>query len=172
MTAENDNALIIFSRLPIGHETKTRLAPILNETQRAELHLAMWRDIFADGYKRAVIIGADIPSVRAENISRAFDSLNDFDAVIGPSDDGGYWLIGMGKYIPEAFNVSSWGNSSVLDETARTLSGQGISYCTAETLDDIDTPEDINAFTSVERNKRTHTYEYITKSLPHKARGR
>ncbi len=226
MTMGNDTALIIFSRLPIGHETKTRLAPILNETQRSELHLAMWRDIFsealkliytniylcwtgsgdiadyqkyipssfilmkqegnnlgermknalrdifADGYKRAVIIGADIPSVRAENILRAFDSLNDSDAVIGLSSDGGYWLIGMRKYIPEVFSLSSWGNSSVLNETVKTLSRQGVSYCKAETLDDIDTPEDINDFMSVEGNERTHTYKYITKSLPHKKRGR
>lgn len=226
MTAKNDNALIIFSRLPVGHETKTRLAPILNETQRSELHLAMWRDIFAEalklidtdiylcwtgggdiadyqkyipssfrltkqegnnlgermknalrdifamGYKRAAVIGADIPSVRAENILRAFDSLNDSDAVIGPSSDGGYWLIGMRKYIPDVFSISSWGNSSVLNETVKTLSAQSISYCKAETLDDIDTPEDINGFMSVEGNERTHTYKYITKSLPHKTRGR
>ena len=51
MTAGNDDALIIFSRLPIGHETKTRLAPLLNEPQRSELHLAMWRDIFGEALR-------------------------------------------------------------------------------------------------------------------------
>ncbi len=213
MTAENDNALIIFSRLPIGHETKTRLAPILNETQRGKLHLAMWRDIFgealklrntdiylcwtgsgdiedyrqfipesfllmkqegnnlgermrgamrkifADGYRRAVIIGSDIPSVRAENISRAFDSLNESDIVIGPSSDGGYWLIGMRKYIPESFGISSWGNSSVFDETAETLHGLGISFVMIETLDDIDTPEDLIRYKGI--NANTFTWRYI-----------
>ncbi len=213
MTMENDTALIIFSRLPIGHETKTRLAPILSETQRKELHLAMWRDIFgealklrntdiylcwtgsgdiedyrqfipesfllmkqegnnlgermrgamrkifADGYRRAVIIGSDIPSVRAENISRAFDSLNESDIVIGPSSDGGYWLIGMRKYIPESFGISSWGNSSVLDETVRTLHGLGISFGMIETLDDIDTPEDVIRYRGM--NANTFTWLYI-----------
>lgn len=218
MTAENENALIIFSRLPIGNETKTRLAPILNETQRSELHLAMWRDIFSEalklidtdiylcwtgsgniadyqkyipssfilmkqegnnlgermknalrdifamGYKRAVIIGSDIPSVRAENISRSFDSLNDSDAVTGPSSDGGYWLIGMRKYIPEVFSVSSWGNSSVLDETVRTLIRLGISYCKAETLDDIDTPEDVRQYERSCANTNTCTWEYLRRA--------
>lgn len=213
MTAVNENALIIFSRLPIGHETKTRLAPILNETQRAELHLAMWhdifaealkltdtdiflywtgsgnvedyrrfipspfrlvkqegsnlgermcnamRDIFAAGYYRAVIIGSDIPSARAENISRAFDVLNGYDAVIGPSSDGGYWLIGMRKFISEAFGISSWGNSSVLDETVKTLSGLGISCGTADTIDDLDTPEDLIRYKDM--NANTCTLQYI-----------
>ena len=211
MTTGNDTALIIFSRLPIGHETKTRLAPILSETQRKELHLAMWRDIFgealklrstdiylfwtgsgdieyyrqfipdsfilvkqegnnlgermrsamrkifADGYKRAAIIGSDIPSVKAENISRAFDVLNESDIVIGPSKDGGYWLIGMRKYISESFGISSWGNSSVFDETVRTLSRLGISFGTADTLDDLDTPEDISIYKSI----NTYTWQYI-----------
>ena len=214
MTAGNDNALIIFSRLPIGHETKTRLAPLLNETQRSELHLAMWRDIFGEAlkltdtdiylywtgsgnvadwqkyipgsfilrkqegenlgermrnamrdifalrYKRAVIIGSDIPSVKAENIARAFGSLNDSDAVIGPSSDGGYWLIGMRKFIPEAFGISSWGNSSVLAETVRTLAGLGISCGTADTLDDLDTPEDVIRYRGM--NADTCTGQYIS----------
>ena len=214
MTAGNDNALIIFSRLPIGHETKTRLAPLLNEPQRSELHLAMWRDIFGEAlrltdtdiylcwtgsgnvadwqkyipgsfilrkqegenlgermrnamrdifvlrYKRAVIIGSDIPSVKAENIARAFGSLNDSDAVIGPSSDGGYWLIGMRKFIPEAFGISSWGNSSVLAETVRTLAGLGISCGTADTLDDLDTPEDVIRYRSM--NADTCTGQYIS----------
>ncbi|MBR4197023.1 MAG: TIGR04282 family arsenosugar biosynthesis glycosyltransferase [Synergistaceae bacterium] len=214
MTAGNDNALIIFSRLPIGHETKTRLAPLLNETQRSKLHLAMWRDIFGEAlklrntdiylywtgsgnisdwqkyipcsfilrkqegenlgermrnamrdifalrYKRAVIIGSDIPSVKAENIARAFGSLNDSDAVIGPSSDGGYWLIGMRKFIPEAFGISSWGNSSVLAETVRTLAGLGISCGTADTLDDLDTPEDVIRYRGM--NSDTCTGQYIS----------
>lgn len=215
MTAGNDTALIIFSRLPIGHETKTRLAGLLNETQRAELHLAMWhdiftealklrstdiylywtgsgnaedyqehippsfilrkqegnnlgermknalREIFADGYKRAAIIGADIPSVRAGNIARAFDLLNDSDIVIGPSKDGGYWLIGMNKFVPDAFNVSSWGNSSVLSSTSENLTASNISYSLAETLQDIDTPEDISLFTSDKRNSDRSAYTYL-----------
>lgn len=202
MTAENDKALIIFSRLPIGKETKTRLAPIFNEKQRAELHLAMWHDIFAEvlkltdtdiylywtgsgdvkeyqqyipysfrlvkqegdnlgermrnairdifvlGYKRAVIIGSDVPSMKVENLAAAFDALNDSETVIGPSKDGGYWLIGMRKYIPEVFSISSWGGRSILDETICVFKRCGITYKIADTLQDIDTPKDVYDFMS------------------------
>lgn len=203
MTAENENALIIFSRLPIGSETKTRLSPILNEAQRAELHIAMWRDIFPEtlklydtdiylywtgsgnvkdymslipssfrlkkqegeslgermrnamsdifalGYERAVIMGSDVPSVSAVNISRAFAALGDFDVVIGSSDDGGYWLIGMRKFIPEAFCVKSWGNSSVLTSTVEQLRLSGMTYSFCDTLNDVDTPDDARNMMSV-----------------------
>ena len=198
MTA--DNAIIIFSRLPIGQETKTRLAPIFNETQRERLHLAMWQDIFSElvklrdtdiflywtgsgdiknylqfipakfylrhqegcnlgekmknaiheifsgSYKRALIIGADIPSMRAANLERAFNVLNNSDVVIGPSEDGGYWLIGMKKFIPDAFNIATWGNSSVLESTIKSLKNAGISYNFADILNDLDTPDDIKNF--------------------------
>ena len=214
MTANND-AIIIFSRLPIGQETKTRLAPIFNETQREKLHLAMWQDIFSEviklretdiflywtgsggiknylqfipskfyirqqkgcnlgekmkiaiheifseSYKRALIIGADIPSMRAANLERAFKVLNNHDVVIGPSEDGGYWLIGMKKFIPEAFNISSWGNSSVLDSTIMTLKNSGISYNFADVLNDIDTPGDIKNFHDEDRL----TYKFIMQNL-------
>lgn len=215
MTARNDKALIIFSRLPIGHETKTRLAPILNETQRAELHIAMWhdifgevlklsntdiylywtgsgdvseysglipsafilrrqegynlgdrmrnamRDIFAAGYERAAIIGCDIPSVRAENILRSFDALNNADAVLGPSSDGGYWLIGMGKFIPCAFNLSSWGNSSVLAATAENLRQSGLACILSDIIEDIDTPADMKNFMSKKLNENCQTHKFI-----------
>ena len=195
------DALIIFSRLPIGHETKTRLAPILNESQRKELHLAMWhdifieavklsastdiflywtgsgnisdyrehlppsfilreqygenlgermrnamQDIFSSGYTRAILIGSDIPSLKAGNLAKAFGLLDDNDIVIGPSGDGGYWLIGMRGFFPEAFDVKSWGNSDVLTETAETLRRSGIVFGFADTLNDIDTPEDVRDF--------------------------
>lgn len=209
MTA--DNAIIIFSRLPIGQETKTRLAPIFNETQRERLHLAMWQDIFSEliklrdtdiflywtgsgdiknylqfipakfylrhqegcnlgekmknaiheifsgSYKRALIIGADIPSMRAANLERAFNVLNNSDVVIGPSEDGGYWLIGMKKFIPDAFNIATWGNSSVLESTITSLKNAGISYNFADILNDLDTPDDIKNFHDEDRL----TYKFI-----------
>ena len=216
MTAENKQAIIIFSRLPIGSETKTRLASLLNEQQREILHVAMWADIFSEvmnlsgkiniflywtgsgdinnykkfipenfilrqqtggnlgekmnnamreifytGYNRVVLIGSDIPSVRHENIERAFDSLNHSDVVIGPSEDGGYWLIGMKKFIPDAFNISKWGNSSVLNSTIKKLNDSGTIYNLADTLQDLDTPDDIKIFMSQANNQDKKTYKFF-----------
>ena len=217
MTAENKQAIIIFSRLPIGQETKTRLANLLNENQREKLHVMMWADIFSEimklsdiniflywtgsgdinnyknfipenfilrqqtgsnlgekmnnamqeifynGYNRVVLIGSDIPSLRHENIKRAFDSLNNSDVVIAPSKDGGYWLIGMRKFFPEVFNISEskWGNSSVLDSTIMKLKDSGISYNFADILQDLDTPEDIKIFMGEFSNRDKKTYKYL-----------
>ncbi len=213
--AGNENALIIFSRLPIGRETKTRLSPLLNEEQREELHLAMWHDIFSEvlklrridvflywtgsgdvkdylkfipssfhlmkqsgvnlgermknaakdimslGYRRAVIIGSDIPSMRAENITRVFNALNASDAVIGPSKDGGYWLIGMSRFIPDVFNITSWGNSSVLNSTIEILKASGLTYEFVDTLNDMDTPDDVMEFMKLTCNESSSTYKYL-----------
>ena len=80
---------------------------------------------------------------------------------MGPSSDGGYWLIGMRKLITEVFDISSWGNSSVLDETVRTLRGLKISLGMIETLDDIDTPEDVGQYKRLHTNTNTYTWEYL-----------
>ena len=218
MTEGNENALIIFSRLPIGRETKTRLSPLLNDTQREELHLAMWNDVFSEvfrlkridvflywtgsgdvkdylkfipssfrlmeqngvnlgermknaandimnfGYRRAVIIGSDIPSIRAENITRAFNALNASDAVIGPSKDGGYWLIGMNRFIPEIFDVTSWGSASVLNSTIENLKTSGLTYEFADTLNDMDTPDDVTEYMKLNCNESSSTWKYLTQT--------
>ena len=201
MTAKNKNALIIFSRLPIGKETKTRLANCLSENERESLHFAMWKDIFNEvlkikintdiflywtgsgdiknylefvpasfqickqigsnlgekmsnasknifdlGYKNAIIIGSDIPELKSEYINRAFEILIDNDIALGPSYDGGYWLIGMKKFSPDVFNISSWGNSSVLNATVQHLQKSNLTYKFTDKLRDIDTYEDIKNF--------------------------
>ena len=121
------------------------------------------QEIFYNGYNRVVLIGSDIPSLRHENIKRAFDSLNNSDVVIAPSKDGGYWLIGMRKFIPEVFNISEskWGNSSVLDSTIMKLKDSGISYNFADILQDLDTPEDIKIFMGEFSNRDKKTYKYL-----------
>ncbi len=122
------------------------------------------REIFNSGYNRVVLIGSDIPSVRHENIERAFDSLNHSDLVIGPSEDGGYWLICMKKFIPDAFNISRYGDSSVLDSTIKKLNDSGIIYNLADTLQDLDTPDDIKIFMSQANNQDRKTYKYLRKN--------
>lgn len=63
-------------------------------------------EIFKSKYRRVCLIGSDIPSISPDNLKNAFKILNSNDAVIGAALDGGYWLIGMRRFIPEAFNLS------------------------------------------------------------------
>ncbi len=74
------------------------------------------------GSRNTIIIGTDVPSLCSEDVESAINSLKSNDLVIGPANDGGYWLIGFSKQIlsPEIswpFAGISWGTNLVLNET-------------------------------------------------------
>ncbi|SVE03898.1 uncharacterized protein METZ01_LOCUS456752, partial [marine metagenome] len=70
---------------------------------------------FAEGYEQVVIIGADSPSLPLAYIRQAFFSKQ--DVVLGPSIDGGYYLIGMRGKLINLFDGIAWGSDTVLKET-------------------------------------------------------
>jgi rSAM/selenodomain-associated transferase 1 len=65
------------------------------------------------------IIGSDSPSLPASLVREAFGRLSDHEVAIGPSGDGGYWLIGARRPVPELFRDVAWGTPAVLAETLR-----------------------------------------------------
>ena len=90
-----------------------------------------------------VIIGSDIPGIRAEHIRAAFRALGSHDAVFGPAPDGGYWLVGLKRFprIPRAFANVRWSSQHALDDTLRNLTGSAVARLV--TLDDIDEAADL-----------------------------
>jgi len=91
-----------------------------------------------------VIIGADIPGVTRARIARAFAALGDHDAVFGPAPDGGYWLIGLkrSRAVPKSlFNQVRWSSEFALADTIASL--PDLSHKLIDTLDDVDTVEDL-----------------------------
>jgi len=102
-----------------------------------------FQQAFEAGYEKAVIIGSDCPELEPQHIEDAFDALRSQDAVIGPSEDGGYYLLGMKKYTPEIFSDIEWSTSSVFEETKRHFEQLGLTCKTLEVLNDIDTIEDL-----------------------------
>jgi len=100
-------------------------------------------DALAEGYRRVVIIGSDSPTLPADFIARGFVCLRDVDVVIGPAEDGGYYLIGAAGRVPPIFDGMRWSSSHVLDETIDRLRRNDISYDLLPVWYDIDTPEDI-----------------------------
>jgi len=102
-----------------------------------------FQQAFEAGYEKAVIIGSDCPELEPQHIEDAFDALRSEDAVIGPSEDGGYYLLGMKKYTPEIFSDIEWSTSSVFEETTRHFEQLGLTCKTLEVLNDIDTIEDL-----------------------------
>lgn len=102
-----------------------------------------FREAFDEGYERAVIIGSDCAQLRRENIEMAFAALVDHDIVIGPSKDGGYYLLGMGTLYPQLFDDKEWSTDSVYNETVDQIKGLGLSFKRLPLLNDIDTERDM-----------------------------
>jgi rSAM/selenodomain-associated transferase 1 len=86
----------------------------------------------------AVIIGADIPDIRADHIANAFALLGSHDAVFGPAKDGGYWLVGLRRFpkIRAIFSDVRWSSAHALDDTLANLAGSSVAV--VEQLQDVD----------------------------------
>ena len=99
-----------------------------------------------------VIIGSDIPGVTTGHIARVFRMLGCHDAVFGPSPDGGYWLVGLGRIrrCPAGlFGNVRWSGRHALADSVDSLRGRHVRF--ADTLIDIDTVDDLRGL----RNKVT-----------------
>lgn len=92
---------------------------------------------------RAVIIGSDCPSLSIDHINQAFKALENKDVVIGPSKDGGYYLLGMKHVQTCLFDDKSWSTEALMQETISSMETHGLSYTLLDTLNDIDTIEDL-----------------------------
>jgi rSAM/selenodomain-associated transferase 1 len=96
---------------------------------------------FKNGYKNIIIIGSDLYDLQREDLEKAFQLLQEKDAVIGPATDGGYYLLGMNQLFPEVFEDKEWGTSSVLEDTLKDLKGKNIALL--EARNDVDYYSDI-----------------------------
>ncbi|MBI5060569.1 TIGR04282 family arsenosugar biosynthesis glycosyltransferase [candidate division KSB1 bacterium] len=100
---------------------------------------------FASGATKVVIVGSDVPGLTSEIIERAFFELNRFPLVIGPAQDGGYYLLGMREVRTELFADIPWGSPEVLERTQLAARSIGLPYSELEVLRDVDTLADWEA---------------------------
>ena len=98
---------------------------------------------FKDTYEKVVIVGSDLFDLNPNHIKEAFTALENHEVVLGPSLDGGYYLLGMKKMHPAVFKNKQWGTDSVLESTLKNLNQQNVKLL--EALNDIDTFEDLEA---------------------------
>ena len=103
-----------------------------------------FRQGFREGFGRILIIGSDCPALSDQHLLSAYEELECNDVVLGPSQDGGYYLLGMNHYIPELFINKSWSQDSLYRETIKTLDQLDKSWGELEELNDIDTLDDLN----------------------------
>jgi len=90
----------------------------------------------------AMIVGSDCPSVEPRYVHQAVASLQEHDVVLGPSDDGGYVLIGARRVVPHMLDDIAWGTEHVLEQTCERLKELGLSVGLLEPRWDVDEPED------------------------------
>jgi rSAM/selenodomain-associated transferase 1 len=92
----------------------------------------------------AILVGSDIPLLTADHFDTARETLAATDGVVlGPADDGGYYLIGMRRVYAELFEGVAWGTSSVLTDTLRIADRAGIEARLIRPAYDVDTIEDL-----------------------------
>lgn len=142
---------VYFSReVPDEWPQKPFLSPIFEDARLRVQHGAdlgrrmeqAFREVFAAGYDRAVIIGSDCPELKTTHLNQALQALGDYDAVIGPARDGGYYLLGMRTLHTGVFRNKQWSTETVFSRTMEDLRIAGLNTFRLPELRDIDTIED------------------------------
>ncbi len=100
-------------------------------------------EAFQAGMNRVVLVGTDIPGIKAHTLLKAFETLGYADLLLGPARDGGYYLIASRQANAQLFADIPWGTGKVLERTKQTADGLGLSTVLLETLDDVDRPDDL-----------------------------
>ena len=101
-------------------------------------------------YRRAVLVGSDIPGLTRDDIAAAFRALGRADAVFGPAEDGGYWLVGFGPRRPaNPFAGVRWSTRHALADTLTNFRGRRIALL--RRLRDVDTAADLAAIRRARR---------------------
>lgn len=98
---------------------------------------------FKLGKQRVVIIGIDCPDLDRVILNSAFAALRDRDLILGSAEDGGYYLIGLSKLVPQLFENIVWGSDRVLERTTAIAQELQLNFDYLTTLADVDRPEDL-----------------------------
>lgn len=101
---------------------------------------------FQEGYSSICIIGSDCYDLSSKVIEEAFRKLNARDFVIGPANDGGYYLIGMNQYFPKIFENKIYSTSNVFKDAIDEIKKHQKSYFVLPELTDIDDITDLKKF--------------------------
>jgi rSAM/selenodomain-associated transferase 1 len=104
-----------------------------------------FRDLFEQGFERVLIIGSDCYQLQTTILEDAITWLNSHSTVIGPTFDGGYYLLGMNHFIPELFKNKAWSTDQVCKQTIEDLKGLSQTFIMLNWLHDVDEATDLEA---------------------------
>lgn len=117
--------------------------------------------VLAQGYDACVLIGADLPLLTAEHLYAAFSALETHDMTLGPTSDGGYYLIGLRRPCSAVFENQQYSTASVYENTLAAARSAGLNYYAAPLCDDTDTPEDLHDLWLTVRKHSSHTADCL-----------
>ena len=92
----------------------------------------------------AILVGSDLPDLAPHHLCAAVVALAKHPAVIGPAEDGGYWLIGLREPMPFLFEPMEWGTDTVFAKTMARFAARAVTPALLERLADLDRPEDLS----------------------------
>jgi rSAM/selenodomain-associated transferase 2/rSAM/selenodomain-associated transferase 1 len=121
---------------------------------------------FEQGKKRVVIAGSDCPGINETTVRAAFDLLDQFDLVLGPANDGGYYLIGLRQEESKLFEDVPWGTAEVGARTLEIANQLGLRWVKIEPLDDVDRAEDIKVWESESTREEVPPHPVISIVIP------
>ncbi|QSP94305.1 TIGR04282 family arsenosugar biosynthesis glycosyltransferase [Marinobacter salinisoli] len=136
-----DGEVIVRNLELTGLEQKVQQGANLGQRMFAALQVALKE------HSRALIVGSDCPSVDPQYIREAVLKLSEADVALGPSEDGGYVLIGASRVVPGMLDGIDWGTPQVLAQTCARLKELGLRVHLLEPRWDVDEPEDWERFT-------------------------
>jgi rSAM/selenodomain-associated transferase 1 len=114
--------------------------------QGSDLGIKMYNaftTVFKKGYKKAIIVGTDTPDVSMNIVKNAISVLDKYSVVIGPANDGGYYLLGYKSKLMDLFSGIEWSTDTVFDNTIEKLNNSKMNYFVLDELTDIDTLKDL-----------------------------
>jgi len=99
--------------------------------------------LFEKGHEHIIVIGSDCPDITPEIVEEGYLRLTSHDIVIGPAEDGGYYLLGMNKYNAALFQEVKWSSEVVFTQTIEKIDAHNLSYYTMPMLTDVDEEKDL-----------------------------
>jgi rSAM/selenodomain-associated transferase 1 len=121
--------------------------------------------LFASGYAAALVIDSDTPTLPTSILRDAVRLIrtSGVDVVVGPTEDGGYYLVGLQAPQPELFRDVAWSTSAVLGETIRRAKAKGLTIACLPSWFDVDTPADLEQLTKARSGSGVarHTHGFL-----------
>lgn len=102
-----------------------------------------FKSAFSKDYDAAVIVGTDCPDLNSTLLGKSFDVLQQHELVLGPAIDGGYYLVGLRRFVPELFESIAWSTQAVLGQTLAIAQQLDLAPVLLDCLSDVDLPQDL-----------------------------